>query len=88
MATIQLRSLLATRLRPFLEVLAAEPVKSLVLSIGPLALAVGQVLNGYVNGLSPRVSLPFAVVLTGFAVIATRHHVRSDIVPVLRPGPS
>ena len=56
------------------ELFYAAPVKSALLSIGPIALAVGQVLNGYLNGVSPVVSITFAVVMVAFAVVATRHH--------------
>ncbi|ELY47244.1 hypothetical protein [Natronorubrum sulfidifaciens] len=56
------------------ELFRATPAKSALLILGPLALAVGQLTNSYVNGVSPLVSSSFAVVMIGFAVIATRHH--------------
>lgn len=63
-----------SRLPPRLAPFAAAPAKSLLLSLVPVGLAVGQLLNAYVNGLSPAVSLLFAVALVGFAAVATSHH--------------
>lgn len=57
-------------LAPFL----AAPVKSALLTLVPLALAVAQLLNGYVNGVSPAVTVGFAAVMVAFAVVATGHH--------------
>ena len=56
------------------ELFLATPAKSSLLALGPLALALGQLGNSYVNGISPAVSIGFAVVMIGFAVVATRHH--------------
>ena len=56
------------------ELFRATPVKSSLLAFGPLALALGQLGNSYVNGVSPVVAIGFAVVMVGFAVVATRHH--------------
>ena len=56
------------------ELFLAAPTKSALLSLGPLALALGQLGNSYVNGVSPAVSIGFAVVMVAFAVVATRHH--------------
>lgn len=50
------------------------PAKSSLLALGPLALALGQLGNSYVNGVSPTVSLAFAVVMVAFAVTALGHH--------------
>ncbi|ELY71287.1 hypothetical protein [Natronobacterium gregoryi] len=50
------------------------PVQSLLLTFSPVALAVGQLLNSYVNGVSPLVSVGFAVGMLLFAVVATGHH--------------
>ncbi|WP_255168186.1 hypothetical protein [Natrononativus amylolyticus] len=68
------RSSRSDRCQSTLEPFAAAPAKSLLLSVGPVALAAGQLLNGYVNGLSPGITVPFAIVLIWFAVVATRHH--------------
>ena len=70
MATTHSRS----RVSAFAESFAAAPVETLLLSVGPLVLAAGQLLNGYVNGLPLRVTAPFAVALVAFAVVASRHH--------------
>ena len=56
------------------ELFRATPVKSSLLALGPLALAVGQLGNSYLNGVSFAVSSPFAVVMVAFAVVAIRHH--------------
>ncbi|ADB61787.1 hypothetical protein Htur_2918 [Haloterrigena turkmenica DSM 5511] len=56
------------------ELFLAAPAKSSLLSLAPLALALGQLGNSYVNGISPAVSIGFAAVMIGFAVVATRHH--------------
>ena len=56
------------------ELFLATPAKSSLLAFGPLVLALGQLGNSYVNGISPTVSVAFAAVMVGFAVVATRHH--------------
>ncbi|GAB3029352.1 hypothetical protein [Natronobiforma cellulositropha] len=66
---------MATRQTPtLLELFRETPAKSALLTVGPLALAVGQLLNGYLNGVSPLIAVGFAVAMIGFAVVATRHH--------------
>lgn len=62
------------RVRSFVALVLATPVQSSLLSFGPLALAVGQLVNSYVNGVSPLITLPFAAVMVAFAVVATGHH--------------
>ncbi|WP_293028437.1 hypothetical protein [Natronococcus sp.] len=63
------------RRRPsFRELFRTEPGTSALLSVAPLALAAGQLANGYLNDLSPIVTLSFAVVMVAFAVVATDHH--------------
>ena len=64
----------ARRLDSVIEPLLAAPVKSSLLTLGPLALALGQLLNSYVNGFSPTVAVAFAIVMIGFSVVATGHH--------------
>ena len=59
---------------PFLELFRATPATSCLLTLGPLALALGQLLNSYLNGVSPFVSIGFAVVMLGFAAVAMGHH--------------
>jgi hypothetical protein len=56
------------------ELFRAAPAKSALLTLTPLALALGQLCNSYVNGLSPVVSVAFAVAMIAFAVVATSHH--------------
>ncbi|RQG97804.1 hypothetical protein [Natrarchaeobius chitinivorans] len=56
------------------ELFRAAPVKSSLLVLGPVALAAGQLLNSYVNGVSPAVAIGFAAVMIGFAAVATGHH--------------
>lgn len=56
------------------ELFRATPVTSTLLSFAPLVLALGQLGNSYINGVSPAVSVSFAVVMIGFAVVAMRHH--------------
>ncbi|ELY40407.1 hypothetical protein [Natronorubrum tibetense] len=58
----------------FVELFRATPATSALLALGPLGLAVGQLANGYVNGVSPAVSVGFAAVMVAFAVVAMRHH--------------
>ncbi|MDQ2049486.1 hypothetical protein RBH26_03220 [Natronolimnohabitans sp. A-GB9] len=62
--------------QPFslVELFLATPAKSTLLAFGPLVLALGQLGNSYVNGISPAVSAGFAVVMIAFAVVAMRHH--------------
>lgn len=49
------------------------PVQSGLFIVCPVALAIVQILNSYVNGLSFTVSVPFAVVMIAFSVLLTRH---------------
>lgn len=66
---------MATRRRPSVrELFRTDPVRSTLLAAGPIALALGQLVNGYVNGLSPIVTLAFALVMVAFAAVATDHH--------------
>ncbi|MEY7852005.1 hypothetical protein AB7C87_22700 [Natrarchaeobius sp. A-rgal3] len=58
----------------FAELFRAAPVKSSLLGFGPLGLAAGQLINSYVNGVSPLVAVGFAAVMIAFAVVATGHH--------------
>ncbi len=58
----------------FVELFRATPATSALLALGPLGLAVGQLANGYVNGVSPTVSVGFAAVMVAFAVVAMGHH--------------
>ncbi|WP_306052429.1 hypothetical protein [Natronococcus wangiae] len=58
----------------FVELFRAAPAKSTLLAVGPLALAAGQLANGYVNDVSPVVSISFAVTMVAFATVATDHH--------------
>ncbi|EMA36799.1 hypothetical protein [Halobiforma nitratireducens] len=56
------------------ELFRATPATSALLTLGPLALALGQLLNSYVNDVSVFVSLSFAAVMLAFAAVATGHH--------------
>ncbi|ELY76261.1 hypothetical protein [Natrinema pallidum] len=58
----------------FVELFRATPAKSALLTLAPVTLALGQLCNSYVNGVSPAVSIMFAVVMLGFAVVAMGHH--------------
>lgn len=64
----------ARRFDTLLETLRATPATSSMLTLGPLALAVGQLLNSYLNGFSPTVAVAFAVVMVAFSAVATGHH--------------
>lgn len=66
---------MSTQTRPsFPELFRATPVKSTLLAVVPLGLALGQLANSYVNGVSPVIAVGFAVVMIAFAVVATGHH--------------
>ncbi|MDF9744018.1 hypothetical protein [Natrinema salsiterrestre] len=56
------------------ELFRATPATSSLLTVAPFALALGQVFNSYVNGVSPAVSITFAVVMIGFSIVAMGHH--------------
>ncbi|MFD1565050.1 hypothetical protein ACFR99_16050 [Haloarchaeobius amylolyticus] len=58
----------------FVELFRATPVTSSLLTLAPLTLALGQLGNSYVNGVSPAVSVAFAAVMVAFAVVAMGHH--------------
>ena len=62
------------RIAVLVDLFLAAPVKSGLLSIGPLLLALGQLTNSYVNGFSPTIAIAFAVAMVVFAVVATGHH--------------
>ncbi|GAB3669047.1 hypothetical protein [Halopiger thermotolerans] len=59
---------------PLVELFRATPVTSCLLTLAPVALALGQLLNSYVNGVSPLVAIGFTAVMLGFGVVALRHH--------------
>lgn len=70
------------RLPALIELFRTDPVTSSLLLFGPLILAAGQLLNSYVNGVSPIISLSFAATMVAFAVVAmgqhaAAHHLRS-----------
>lgn len=56
------------------DLFLAAPAKSSLLTLGPLALAFGQLANSYVTGFSPLIAVGFAIVMVAFAVVATGHH--------------
>lgn len=63
------------RISSIVALFRADPAMSCVLVVAPLALAAGQLLNSYFNGVSPIVSLAFATAMIAFAVVSTGHHV-------------
>jgi|GEM_PF-5837448 len=73
-SSVSARSMSPRRVDTALEPLLATPVTSGVLTLGPFALAVGQLLNSYLNGFSPMVAVAFAVVMIAFSAVATSHH--------------
>lgn len=65
---------MAARHRPSLvELFRVAPTESALLAGGPLVLAAGQLANGYANGVSPVVTIAFALAMIAFATIATDH---------------
>ncbi|WP_247002084.1 hypothetical protein [Halosolutus gelatinilyticus] len=62
------------RISSVVDLFRADPATSSLLGICPLVLAIGQLCNSYVNGVSPVVSIAFAVAMIAFAVVATGHH--------------
>lgn len=62
------------RISSFVDLFRADPATSSLLGICPLVLAIGQLCNSYVNGVSPIVSIGFAVTMVAFAIVATGHH--------------
>lgn len=50
------------------------PVKSALLTLGPIGLAAAQLANSYANGLPPELAIGFALGMVAFAVVATGHH--------------
>lgn len=55
------------------ELYRADPVGTGLLVFGPVVVAVVQLANGLVNGLSLAVAVPFAVVLLAFAALLAQH---------------
>lgn len=61
-------------LGPLVVLFCAAPVKSALLTLGPIGLAAVQLANSYVNDLSPGLAIGFALGMVAFAVVATGHH--------------
>lgn len=61
----------------YAELFRTSPVESSLISIVPLVLALGQLGNSYVNGVSPVIAVGFALMMVAFAVVATGHHAAS-----------
>jgi len=53
----------------------AHPGRALLYSVAPVVVAVAQVLNAFVHGVSVLIPSLFALSLVAFAVIATQYHV-------------
>lgn len=51
-----------------------SPVQMGFFAVGPLVLAVAQLLNSLVTGLPLYVSVPFALLMLAYAVLYTRYH--------------
>lgn len=62
------------RFLSLVELFRTAPVKSFLLAVGPLVLAVGQLANAAFTDFSPVLAVGFATVMIAFAVAATRHH--------------
>ncbi|WP_247731472.1 hypothetical protein [Halovivax limisalsi] len=62
-----------TSLTP-VDMFRARPFEHALYTIVPLVLSIAQLGNSFVNGLSPLVSVPFAIVLLGFSVVLTRYN--------------
>lgn len=58
----------------FSDMFRSTPVRSAIVSLVPVLLALGQLANSYVNGLSFSVSVPFAAVMVLFAGLLTQHN--------------
>lgn len=56
------------------DLFRAVPVRSTVLVVVPVLLAVVQLANSYVNELSPLVAGAFALVMVSYATVLTRYH--------------
>lgn len=63
----------SARIATIVSLFRSDPATSTLLLCCPLALAIGQLLNSYFNGVSPVVSIAFAIVMGTFAVVATTH---------------
>lgn len=71
----------------FLEMFRDAPVETSLYTLGPLTVAAVQLSNSVVNGLSFLVSVPFAVVLVGFAAVAASHRLSQFRLAKLEPEP-
>lgn len=58
---------------PVVALARDAPVRCCLFVVCPLVLAAAQLLNSYVNGLTPLASVPFAVAMTAYAVLIARH---------------
>ncbi|MDJ1432048.1 hypothetical protein [Halostagnicola sp. A-GB9-2] len=56
------------------ELFRESPIECSLISIGPVALAFGQLGNSYINGISPVLAIAFAIAMITFAVVATGHY--------------
>ncbi|AHF99573.1 hypothetical protein HALLA_13015 [Halostagnicola larsenii XH-48] len=61
----------------YAELFRTSPIECSLTSVVPLALALGQLGNSYVNGVSPVIAAGFALTMIVFAVVATGHHAAS-----------
>lgn len=58
----------------FWEMYSELPVRTTLVSVGPVVLAVAQLANGYANGVPVTHTGAFAAVVTVAAVLVTRYH--------------
>lgn len=58
----------------FWEMYRELPVRTTLASVGPVVLALAQLLNGYVHGVSVTKTGVFALVMIAAAVLVTKYH--------------
>lgn len=58
----------------FWEMYSELPVRTTLASVGPVVLALAQLLNGYVHGVPVTHTGAFAVVMVIAAVLVTQYH--------------
>ena len=71
---------------PLRALFREHPADVAVYTIGPLVIALALVGNAVVHGLSPVVPVAFAIALTIYSVLVTRHHIAAAKLTRLQSG--
>lgn len=71
---------------PLTTLFRSAPARTALLSIVPVTLALAQLANSYLNGLSTAYAAGFAVAMVVFAAVATGHFAAQHRIDALESG--